>query len=67
MPEPLRLAVQHGHLIYTNEYDENLNPVASSVLAASGYRLNGHRTDCRCETCRPDIARLLDPEEKTDA
>jgi hypothetical protein len=29
-----------------------------SIMAPPGYKLNGHRIDCRCETCRPDIWRL---------
>ncbi len=26
--------------------------------APFGWQLNGHRFDCRCSTCRPDIWRL---------
>lgn len=58
MTEPLRLTAQQGHLIHTSDYDQDLNLIASSVAPAPGYQMNGHRADCRCEPCRPDIIRL---------
>jgi len=27
----------------------------ASLTPLPGYRLNGHRFDCRCGTCRPDL------------
>lgn len=29
-----------------------------TLLPMAGYQLNGHRWDCRCVTCRPDLGRL---------
>lgn len=26
-----------------------------TLMAMAGYQLNGHRSDCRCGTCRPDL------------
>ena len=47
------------HLVTTNIYDdETLRLTGTMVMAQEGWRLNGHRDDCRCETCRPDIVRL---------
>jgi len=34
------------------------NDRAFALVPPSGYQLNGHRVDCRCEICRPDIWRL---------
>ena len=56
--EQIELTVEHGHLVETTVYDAELNPVGGSVTAKQGWQLNGHRHDCRCETCRPDIWRL---------
>jgi hypothetical protein len=57
--EPIELTVeQDGHLVYINSYDEQLNWIGSRWQAKPGYQMNGHRDDCRCETCRPDILRL---------
>jgi hypothetical protein len=67
MPDPLRLSVEHGHLVHTTLYDESLNPTWGWVLPKPGFQLNGHPADCRCVPCRPDIVRLPDPEEKPDA
>lgn len=39
---------QVGGLTIHHWYDDELNPVD----------VKGHRFDCRCETCRPDIVRL---------
>jgi hypothetical protein len=41
------------------EYDdETLELISVSIAAEPGWQLNGHRADCRCTTCRPDIVRL---------
>jgi hypothetical protein len=29
-----------------------------TIMPMPGYQLNGHRWDCRCRACRPDIACL---------
>ena len=26
-----------------------------TIMPMPGYQLNGHRWDCRCATCRPDL------------
>lgn len=26
-----------------------------TLMPMAGYQLNGHREDCRCGTCRPDL------------
>lgn len=31
---------------------------SATISAPPGWQLNGHRFDCRCGTCRPDIWRL---------
>jgi len=59
MAEGLRLVTEQGHLVTTNTYDEEtLQLTSSSTMPAPGWQCNGHRVDCRCETCRPDIARM---------
>jgi hypothetical protein len=47
------------HIMTTNTYDdETLQLVGTTVMAEPGWQLNGHRADCRCLACRPDIVRL---------
>lgn len=55
----IEIVNQRGHLIDKRGYDEDtLTLVSSSTEPAPGWQLNGHRGDCRCETCRPDIFRI---------
>lgn len=59
MAEPwLRVEVERGHLLDERGYDEGLNLVWSMTMARPGWQLNGHRADCRCGSCRPDLAGL---------
>lgn len=60
--DDLELSVEHDHFVTTNRYDGDLNLVGSMTTARPGWQLNGHRSDCRCVTCRPDIWRLTDTE-----
>jgi hypothetical protein len=60
MPEHIKLSAEHGHLVTTNVYDADLNLVMGIIAPSPGWQFNGHRTDCRCETCRPDILRVED-------
>lgn len=63
MADDLELSVEQGHLITTNTYDDALNLTGSHTLPKPGYQFNGHRSDCRCTTCRPDIWRLSEQGE----
>lgn len=48
-----------SHLVTTRVYDDQTLRLVSVMTAPKpGWQCNGHREDCRCETCRPDIMRL---------
>lgn len=50
---------ERAHRVITRSYDdETLDLVTVTLMPEPGWQLNGHRMDCRCETCRPDIFRL---------
>ena len=56
----MRIDFERDHYVESTFYDdETLERIPVRLtLAKPGYQLNGHRTDCRCESCRPDIVRL---------
>lgn len=55
----IEMVEERGHLLVKRSYDEQtLDLVSSSMEPKPGFQFNGHRHDCRCETCRPDIPRL---------
>lgn len=59
MPEAFRLTRPLcGHLVAADIYDHDVNLIWRVVEPIPGYQLNGHRADCRCVPCRPDIVRL---------
>jgi len=64
--EAIAIETQDGHLVTRRVYDETLQFVGSMTQPAPGFQLNGHRADCRCETCRPDIWRLPEPQDRTE-
>ncbi len=51
----LNLSIERGHLIETTVYDEHLKPIRAEVAPRTGQQMDGHRSDCRCSTCRPDV------------
>ena len=60
----LELSVEHGHLVETTVYDDALTPTGGRVEPLPGFQMNGHQTDCRCVTCRPDIWRLPEGSDR---
>lgn len=51
----VQINTEHGHLVEQVTYDENLRAIWRTWSPKPGYQLNGHRVDCRCSTCRPDL------------
>ncbi len=53
----MEIVTEQGHLLITRTYDDDatLRPVSTMTSPKPGWQLNGHRADCRCPTCRPDV------------
>ena len=47
--------VPEGTIVFTWPHPVLGPEVSVTIAPPPGYQLNGHRIDCRCGTCRPDL------------